>query len=88
MKTSSNTPPRHIITCCIQCNGALVQQRYRKTKSSPVCTCFLDTEIPLTQWKCHIATVYLKKTGFLSKKVICELELQPSHFLVFVTYVY
>ena len=26
----------------------------RKTKSMPICTCFLHTEIPLTQWKCHI----------------------------------
>jgi hypothetical protein len=87
MKTSSNTPPRHIITC-VQFNGALVQQHYRKTKSSPICTCFLDTEITLTQWKCHIATVYLKKTGFLSKKVTCELELQPSNVLFVVTYIY
>jgi len=67
MKTSSVTPPRHIITCCIQFNAALVQQCYRKTKSSPICTCFLDTEIPLTQWKWHIATVYLKNRTFIKE---------------------
>jgi uncharacterized Zn-finger protein len=70
MKTSSNTPPRHFITCCIQFNGALVQQCYRKTKSSPVCTCLLDTEIPLTQWKSHIATVYLKNKIFINESYL------------------
>ena len=88
MKTSSNTPPRHITTCCVQFNGALVQQFFTKTKSSPVCKCFLHTEIPLTQWKCHIEAVYFKKAIFLSKKVAFELALQPVHFLIFVTYLY
>jgi len=31
----------------------------RKTKSMPICTCFLHIEIFLTQWKCHIEAVYL-----------------------------
>jgi len=57
MKTSRNTSQRHITAYCIQFNGALVQQHYRKTESRPVCICFLHTEIPLTHWKCHIETV-------------------------------
>jgi hypothetical protein len=68
MKTS-NTPPRHIVTCHVQFNGVLVQQRYRKTKSRPVCTCFLHTEFPLTQWKCHIGAVYFKKQYFYQRKL-------------------
>ena len=68
MKTSSSTPPRHIITC-VQFNGLLVQQHYRKSKSMPICTCFLHTEIPLTQWKCHIEAVYFKKLGFYERKL-------------------
>jgi hypothetical protein len=57
VKTSSNTPQRHIITYHVQFNGALVQQHYRKTESRPVCMCFLHTEIPLAHWKCHIEEV-------------------------------
>jgi len=69
MKTSSSTPPRHIITCRVQFNGVLVQQHYRKSKSMPICTCFLHTEIPLTQWKCHIEAVYFKKQDFYKRKL-------------------
>jgi hypothetical protein len=25
-----------------------------------ICTCFTQTEIPFTQWKCHIEAVYFK----------------------------
>jgi len=75
MKTSRNTPPRH--TTCVQFNGALVQQRYIKTKSRPVCKCFPHTEIPLTQWK-----------YFCQSKLHVIWDLQPVHFLVFVTYIY
>ena len=35
-KTSSNTAPRHITTCCVQFNGAFVQQSYSKAKSRTV----------------------------------------------------
>jgi hypothetical protein len=31
MKTVSNTAPRQVITCCVQFNGALVQQHYIHT---------------------------------------------------------
>jgi hypothetical protein len=54
-KTSSNVPARHITACCVQFNGALVQQHYIKNRS--VFKCFLHAEIPLTQWKCHIEAV-------------------------------
>jgi len=57
MKTSRNTPQRHITAYCIQFNGALVQQYYRKTESSSVCMCFPHTEIPLALWKCPIKAV-------------------------------
>jgi hypothetical protein len=69
MKTNSKTPPRRITTCCVQFNGALVQQRYIKTKSRPVCKFFLHTEIPLTQWKCHIDAVKLKKKNIFIKEI-------------------
>jgi hypothetical protein len=72
MKTSSNTPSRHITTCHVQFNGVLVQQRYRKNKIRPVCTCFPHTEIPFTQWKCHIEAVYFIKQYFY-QKFTCEL---------------
>ena len=68
MKTSSSTPPRHIITC-VQFNGLLVQQHYRKSKSMPICTCFRHTEFPLTQWKCHIEAVYFKKQDIYQRKL-------------------
>src|SRR5215469_7705329 len=69
MKTSSNTAPRHIITCCVQFNAVLVQQHYTKTNSKPICTCFPFTEIPLTQRKCHIEAVYCKKQYFYQRKL-------------------
>ena len=69
MKTSSKTPPRHIITCRVQFNGVLVRQNYRKTKSRPICTCSPLTEIPLTQWKCHTEEVYFKKQDFYQRKL-------------------
>ena len=68
MKTSSSTPPWHIITC-VQFNGLLVEQHYRKSKSMPTCTCFLHTEIPLAQWNCHIEAVYFKKLGSYQRKL-------------------
>jgi hypothetical protein len=68
MKTSSNRPPRHIITCRVQFNGALVQH-YIKTKSRPMCICFPHTEIPLTQLKCHIESIYFKKQDFYQRKL-------------------
>ena len=67
MKTSSNTPPIRITTC-VQFNGVLVQQCYRKTKSKPNCTLLLHTEIPLTHWKCRIEAVYFKKNKIFIKE--------------------
>jgi hypothetical protein len=87
MKTSSITPPRHIITCPVQFSGVLVQQHYIKTESSPICTCLPQTEIPLTQGQCQIEAVYFKnKFFFLARKVSCVLELQPIHSLFFPTF--
>ena len=69
LKTSSNTPTWHIITCCVQFNRVLVQQHYRKSKSMPICKCFLHTEIRVTQWKYHIEAVYFKKLCFYERKL-------------------
>ena len=69
MKTSSNTQPRHITSCCVQFDGVFVQQRYRKTKISTICKCFPHTEIPSIRWKCHIEAVYFKKQYFCQRKL-------------------
>ena len=69
MKTSSNIPPTHIKTCCVQFSRVLVQQHYIKTKSLPICTWFTYIEIPLTQLKCNIEAVYFKKQDFYQWKL-------------------
>ena len=86
MKTSSSTPPWHIITC-VQFNGLLVEQHYRKSKSMPICTCFLHTEIPLTQWKCHIEAVYFKKQDFYQRKLHVSWNYSQAIFWFFVTFI-
>jgi hypothetical protein len=86
MKTSSNTPPQHTITCLVQFHVVLVQQHYRYTKSRPICTCFLHTENPSHSGKATLKQFTLK-SKVLSKNVTCQLELQPSHFLVFYTFI-
>jgi hypothetical protein len=40
MKTSSSTPPSHMTPYRVQCNGALVQQRYKKLKLGPLVHAF------------------------------------------------
>ena len=88
LKTGSNTAPRHIKNFGVQFNVALVQQLYRKSKIRPIFKFFPYTEIPLTQWKFRIEAVYFKQQKFLSKNITCGLELQPIHFLDFVTFIY
>jgi len=56
MKTSRSTPQKHITTYCIQFNGVLVQQHYKKLKVGLFVYAFRTLKFP---W--HIGNAILKQ---------------------------
>jgi hypothetical protein len=81
MKTVSNTAPRNVITC-VQINGMLVQQYYVQT-DYPILSCFLHTEIPVTQSSCHIMLpVYVPVTavGGMTEQTAKHVSANGCHF--------
>jgi hypothetical protein len=71
MKTVSNTAPRHVITCGVHFNGALVNQHYIQANSSP-------SVLTLAQWKWYIEAVCFK-TQYVNQRNlhVCGITAKP-----------